>query len=743
MTPTVVVAQPRYQLGDWLIDVDANLLVRGDERRSLRLKAMELLLLFLQHPDRTISREEIVMQIWHGNEAVAAQGINNAIWSIRQALDDDADAPRYLQTIPKKGYRLIASVSMVAPTAAQTPPVLASANHAASHDHAAMVSAATSIPSSNPASTPTPASIPLTTPTPAASRSRRWRLLAAATVSAALLVTVAMLARQTWAPAPTAFRSVTALTNYPGMEYLGQLSPDGELLAFGWWQGHGSGRLYLRSARDIAAKPIALPDVDQEVVSISWSPDGRQLAFAELASDGRCTVAIYSLQTAEVRRLALCVALWTQVLAWSPVAAQLVFTGKRGEQPPGLFLYDLEQKQERQLTAMESVMPDHQPAWSPDGSRIAFARWNNADASRDLYETDLSGRVTRLTEKKFRDLHGLTWRHDSDALIYATSQHGSRTLWQFDRLRGSHQPLGLEGSAPTSNKHGLVFSLIKKHQSIGRLSLPSASLPSAPASLQPIVRSVTSEQSPDYSAARQALVFVSARSGFRELWTSKPDGSDARALTSLRDTATRPRWSPDGNAIAFVGSCQPERYGLCLLHVETGKVLTLHVGAGDYGAPSWTDDGNELLVVMHQQGQQQLWAVARDGSQHRQLNTAAEPELLQRRPAEPVLYYQARNSQPLRQLDLDSGADELSPAGRHWPNAVVAWTLVPGGVLVLQREQQENWLLWTNERASWQPLASFPLGTFAEFPRVGPGPEPGVYYVELADTAFADLMLAR
>ncbi len=696
-----------FQLGDWLIDPDANLLRRGNEQRSLRAKAMELLLLLLQRPNETISREEIVASVWAGNEAVAAQGINNAIWSIRQVLDDDADTPRYLQTIPKKGYRLIAAVQ---------------------HRAAAMPDALSVEP-------------PPTTDQSKAAQSRlRAGWLVLASLAALLLLVLVWPRSQEQQPpqhlaAPTDIR---ALTSYGGMEYLGQLSPDGQLLAFAWWKSTGKGLLYLRRMQDQEAAPIRISDIEHDITSISWSADGNRLAFTELDDADQCHVALYSLQTNRIDRIANCASLWTTILAWSPVAARLVYTGQLTGQAPGLLLHDLDSGQIRQLTHSEGLLADHQPAWSPDGQRVAFVRSDGGSGSRDIYVTDMQGDVVRLSENRFHDLHGLSWRADGNALIYSTTQHGSRMLWQLDLPSRLAQPLGLEGSAPQSHQSGLVYSLFKKHQRIGQLAFTSV-----PASLQPLAGGVTSEQSPDYSSAQQALVFVSARSGFRELWRSNADGQQAQQLTHLRSIAQRPRWSPDGKAIAFIGGCEPDRYGLCLLDVPSGKVLTINTDSSDFGQPVWRDDGRVLYVLASDGGRNQLWQIDRDGGGKRPIATAHEPVALEKREGQSALFYLTRAERQLQQIDPDTGQEQTPQLANGWPDAVAAWTLLPDGLLVLQRKQSEIWLRYRSGQPDWQVLAELPLGTFAEFPNLSVAAETNHVYLELADTAYADLMLAR
>lgn len=699
----------RYQLGDWLIDPAANVLSRGDDKRNLRAKAMELLLLLMQRPNETVSREEIVDKIWGGNDAVAAQGINNAIWSIRQALDDDADAPRYLLTVPKKGYRLIAQVQPV-----KSDLVAANRNVA------------------QPAETQRDPRAP--------GRGRQRQLLWSLAIFA--LLTVIMFVMVGRSPTPLSapqFRNIQPLSSYPGMEYLGQLSPDGQLLAFAWWQSTGKGILYLRRAHEPSAELVRVSDVNHDVVSLSWSGDGNRLAFTALDGVGRCQVSLYSLHSQRTETLADCVAVWTPTLAWSPVADQLVYTGRLSDNTPaGLLLHDLVSGKKRQLTAHDGLLADHQPAWSPDGRQLAFVRSEKSSGRRDIHVSDLQGNLRQLTKTGMQDLHGITWRHDGKALIYSTTLHGSRVLWQLDLASGQATPLGLEGSAPQAHASGLLYSLFKKHQRIGQLVFEAGR-----AHLQPLAGGVISEQSPDFSPAQQALVFVSARSGHRELWRADADGQNAQQLTHSRRLVQRPRWSPDGKSIAFVGACEPARYGVCLLDVATGKVLTLNTDAEDYETPVWRDDGLVLYVIAETGEKKSLWQLDRDRGSKPLLTTAEEITHLQKRQGQPLLYYLTRSGRQLRQFDPATGTEQTPAFATEWPSNVVAWLPLPDGVLLLQREQSEMWLQRRAGQADWQVLSEFPLGTFAEFPTLTMAGNNDRLYLELADTAYADLMLAR
>ena len=100
---------------------------RGGElrraRRALKLERipMELLLLLIEHKDSIVSREQIVERIWGKDVYLDTDNsINGAIRKIRQALRDNPERPRYIQTVTGKGYRFIAVVAEVMPAPSPT-----------------------------------------------------------------------------------------------------------------------------------------------------------------------------------------------------------------------------------------------------------------------------------------------------------------------------------------------------------------------------------------------------------------------------------------------------------------------------------------------------------------------------------------------------------------------------------------------------------------------------------------------
>lgn len=689
-----------FQVGDWTVDAAGNRLLRDGETRPLRFKAMALLLLLAERAGQTVPREDIVALIWDGNEYVAPQAINNAIWSIRQALGDDSESPRYLETIPKKGYRLIAPVQRLAAG-----------------------------------------------PAPKPATARRWPVVAAALLALVLAAAGFWMQR---GMAPAAGESVswniTPLTQYTGHEFVGALSPDGRQLAFGWWQGQGQADLYLRPAADTLAKAQAIGGGVGDIVGLSWAPDGQAIVYAARPSPEKCQLWVYELRTASRRALAPCHPLFTPLVAWSPRGDRIAFTGDQGDAVggAGLFLISPQGGPPQRLTQNSpQALPDHQPAWSPDGKRLAFARSDPVGGTRDLFELDIaSGNVTRLSREKLHYLHGISYAANGQDLIYATTQHDSRMLMRWDRRHARAVPLGLEGSAPAMGRDGqLVYALMRSHVSIGEVLLDGSS--TAPRRL---IGSVASDRQPDFNAAQRLLAFSSRRSGLPQIWTARLDGGQAQGLTRLAGRATAPAWSVDGRRLAFVGHCgEQQRTGLCLLDTQGGQVRALAADGFLYGPPTW--HGEHIWVSSNRGGKTtsdwQVWRFAADGSGGQTLGAAPAPAEASRVASDGRrVYYQPAGSSQLLALTPASGAMERLTVATEGAG-LVDWTLHPEGLLALTRSDAERFELTPWGGGSRRVLARHALGSFPEMAAFSLGEGGRSAFIELADLAYADLMLAR
>ncbi len=100
-------ASQHYRIGGWTFRAGENELVQGGERRRLEDRAARTLELLCRRAGEAVGQDEIIASVWNGRSQ-SPNSIPVVIGQIRRALDDDARSPRFIETLPKRGYRLIA-----------------------------------------------------------------------------------------------------------------------------------------------------------------------------------------------------------------------------------------------------------------------------------------------------------------------------------------------------------------------------------------------------------------------------------------------------------------------------------------------------------------------------------------------------------------------------------------------------------------------------------------------------------
>jgi DNA-binding winged helix-turn-helix (wHTH) protein len=118
------------RIDGWLVQPTLNLLTRDNATVRLRAQLMDLLLCLASRPGRVFAKEDLVAEVWEGRW-IAQSALSRCVAELRAALGDDAQQPRVIQTITKRGYRLIAPVEVVDEPAEPSPVWAAAAMAAA------------------------------------------------------------------------------------------------------------------------------------------------------------------------------------------------------------------------------------------------------------------------------------------------------------------------------------------------------------------------------------------------------------------------------------------------------------------------------------------------------------------------------------------------------------------------------------------------------------------------------------
>ena len=99
------------RFGTFEADLAARELRKGGVKLRLQGQPFQVLSVLLENPDGLVTREELRQELWPANTFVDFDnGLNTAINKIREALGDSAESPRFIETLPRRGYRFIAPV---------------------------------------------------------------------------------------------------------------------------------------------------------------------------------------------------------------------------------------------------------------------------------------------------------------------------------------------------------------------------------------------------------------------------------------------------------------------------------------------------------------------------------------------------------------------------------------------------------------------------------------------------------
>src|ERR1035438_2640182 len=113
-----------FRFGVFEADASSGELRKAGMRLRLQDQAFQVLMVLVARPGEVVTREELRQRLWPSDTFVDYDhSLNTAVNKLREALSDSADNPRFVQTIPRRGYRFIASIEVVNDTVVNAAPV--------------------------------------------------------------------------------------------------------------------------------------------------------------------------------------------------------------------------------------------------------------------------------------------------------------------------------------------------------------------------------------------------------------------------------------------------------------------------------------------------------------------------------------------------------------------------------------------------------------------------------------------
>jgi Tol biopolymer transport system component/DNA-binding winged helix-turn-helix (wHTH) protein len=708
-----------FRLGDWLVEPELNRITGWGTSHQVEPKIVELLACLASKPGGVLTRNELLDRVWQ-DVVVNEEVLTRAVSELRRILHDDPQNPRYIETIRKRGYRLVSEVAWV------------EAREAAGSE-----------PGSDP-------QMPPIEHRPRSRRRRRqWALVGLLVVAAAVVIWQIAGHRAGWISRGDTevepYRT-TPLTSYPGKEQTPAISPDGSMVAFAWNGPEGDNvDIYVKQVD--AETPLRLTDDPAVDIYPIWSPDARELAFIHADESGSY---IYTMPVVkgEPRRL---IQARGQLggMHWSPDGRHMVYAENASPDAQfRLYMHDLETGESQRLTAPDSLSRgDVGPVYSPDGETIAFIRLH-ASGEEDIFVVPAGGGDARRVTENRLQLRGLDWTQDGRSLVCSAASDGGYSLWRVDVRNGERRWIPVPGEriytpSVARDASRMVYHSTWFNENIWCLRREKDTAFGYTAGA--LITSTRCDCEARFSPDGKRLAFVSTRSGSYQIWTCESDGARPLQLTAFEKCmVNRPRWSPDGRRIAF--TAKPEGFSdLYVIGADGGRPRRATFGAFNSVLASWSRDGEWIYFASDRSGGWQLWKLRPDAPESTppvQVTTDGAMtgyESIDGR----YLYYTKPAEAGLWRLSLSEGdtaapvriLSEL-PEKEKWD----VWTLDRRGIILLDRRGEAGRSLVMYEFATGDIT---PLGRVADISSESLAISPDgerILYTRI-DRDIADLML--
>lgn len=681
----------RVRFGPFVVDLRTHELWKEGIRLRLSGQPFQVLEVLLETPGELVTRDDLRSRIWQDDTFVDfSHGLNAAVNKLREALSDSAQEPRYIETLPRRGYRFIAKVQSVASEPVPRPAA-----------------------SPQPSQPPAPVVSRLPDPVPVLSASTPARrihpglyvlgVLAVATFAALALHGPALFQRaissveaREGAARESSFREnasiprqIQPLTTISDSTGFPSFSSDGNYVAF-YRDGIETG------SAGIYVKQIGTDRLLQLTKSRSdccpvWSPDKHLIAFSRTSETKEAEIYVIpsgidgtATGPGSERKLPINGArprsgdyLWRDI-DWSPDGKSIAFDGGAG-----IFLVSVENHSVRRVTEVPPSAEDWGPVFSADGKHLLFVRSGGTGVPDEIRNLDFdSGEAMLITSEVGKIQGPPQWSNDERSVIFSSARNGQPNLWRVSaNKRDNPVEINDGGWFPAVARKGyrLAYQRLVHGLNIWELDLSQKN----PGDRVLISSISPTDQGPgpQFSPDGKKLAFMSDRSGSLEIWIADRDGDNAFQLTAVGDAGT-PRWSPDGKAIAFDARGKHTRVVYSIpVDGGTPQLLSQDSAGKDGVCPSWSRDGKFVYFASASTGKYQVWKVPAVGGTSIQITKDGGHAALESPDGKFVYYAKTSYSNPAIWRIPVNGGEETAVSPTIRPSSWASWAVTTQGII--------------------------------------------------------------
>lgn len=593
---TASLADQRLQIGAFEVDLAAREVIDPSSGHVHRItdKARAVLSELILAQGQVVKRDWLMDRVWAGT-LPTGDVLTQAITTLRKAFRDDAEHPRYIETIAKMGYRLLADVTILDKP---TRPLPSLSVVVPQHSD---VLPTIELPAEQPSHVASPAAASAAELRPTPYRVPAYWLAGLLAVTLPIIAVFWFVNPSDDAPVPAAKTSnegwvenAVIIASAPAHEYMPRLSPDGTRVVYSSIapDAHHA-RLILQPA-NVGGGRIVLTDSNDALSDNApiWTADGQNIAFIRRGDGPGCTLMMVSALGGVPRTLGDCSQASLPFFDLSPDGRKLAMSirSTAGREYSSLNVLDLDTGRWTSVDyPVQEGDLDFEPRYSPDGQWLAFRRGLSAG---DIWLVPAKGGSPRRLTRLSTDIRGLDFTPDGRAIVFSAIYPEGLGLFRVDIATNE---LGLtrleEAVYPDISAAGnMVYERADdRTQLLAVGDTPEREYESLPFASNAGDLLVT------YSPDGKSAAFYSDRSGALLVWLVQLASPETAEPVPLIMPVARfaPSWSADSRRILVNGS-GPDGFGLYEIDVSGRRANKLPLPSHEYRFGHYV--GERLLI---------------------------------------------------------------------------------------------------------------------------------------------------
>ncbi len=572
-----------YEFGPFRLDAGEHLLLRDGEAVPLTPKAFDLLLALVVHHGHLLEKDELLKKVWPDTFVEEANLASN-ISQLRKALGDGENGQRYIETVPKRGYRFVSNVMKIqdesTDSAIKGQP--GSQSIGAEEEQAAN------------AGEPPPAH-PAMKVEDLASKIKRYQRSALIALALLILSGAGLVYYVLRPPLQPKVLGYTPITNDGHPKTFPQYSArarhplvvsDKQLY---FTEIIGDQRI-LTQVSIAGGETVAIPTGFAAPLVLDLSPTRSELLVASQTSElvREWPLWVVPVNGGPSRRVG---GILGHGAAWAPDGKKIVYA--YGSE---LYLVGSDGTAARKLVTLSSSA--HSLRWSPDGSRLRFSLQDQKTFSTSIWEVSADGGTLHQFLPGWNAPASMccgNWTADGKYFVFQSSIDWTTSIWAIREPAGSQSkseptlltngPMDFWYPAPSPDGRRIYVVGVKRRGELARYDAKTQRFES-------YLPNVSAEHL-NFSPDGERVAYVTFPEG--DLWRSKVDGSERLRLSFPPIRATAPRWSPDGKRIAFSAVIPGKPRKIYIVSADGGAPQQLTAEERMEQDPGWSPDGKMLV----------------------------------------------------------------------------------------------------------------------------------------------------